>query len=180
MGPKNRCYVLVLSIATVLTAQTIRFEATSTLGRDVADFGTAQSPKFGDFNGDGHKDFIIGAGKSIWLFTGVGGGRFGSPRDIAAMAAYDVGDFDGDQISDIVLTAPSSRVLFDASTGPFLRTQDVAPVSDGAHAVDLNGDGKLDLLFRTSESLLAHAGAGDGTFGQPVETPSCLIMRHLS
>jgi uncharacterized protein (TIGR03437 family) len=141
----------------------------------------------GDFNGDGKPDLAASvlavqtnAPGTVAVLIGKGDGTFAAP------VSYTVGqgpstivtaDFTGDGIPDIVVLdaekgiANKVWVLPGKGDGTFR-----APIATPSqttfgylHYVDLNHDGKLDLLIadQNSSTAVAMFGNGDGTFQTP-------------
>jgi FG-GAP-like repeat len=91
--------------------------------------------------------------------------------------SFTAGDFNEDGRADLV-----AKILYDHN---FLLTNrgeelfepsslgDIAGPNAGfpLKAEDLTGDGHLDLVVHSSDSLFVRPGRGDGTFAEPVETP---------
>jgi FG-GAP-like repeat len=137
-----------------------------------------------DLDGDGDLDLVTAnaESESVVVFLNNGDGTFGFPIMFAAgknPAGLAVGDFNGDQVPDLVVAnttqSPNGTVSILLGTGggffgeatPFL----VGAESDTAdvEVSDVNGDGKLDLVTanhfgnnQASASVLL--GNGDGTF----------------
>ncbi len=115
----------------------------------------------GEFTGDAFLDLAYADRSKGGVLPGNGDGTFG-PRQIVSDSAplnVVVGDFDEDNRDDLLF--PFALYLTTASMQPR-----AASVS-GGQPVDLDGDGKLDLLL----SGTVHRGNGDGTF-QPVSAGS--------
>jgi Big-like domain-containing protein/VCBS repeat protein len=138
-----------------------------------------------DMDKDGKLDIVTGAtdvdfNTQVDILLGHGDGTFaaatqtliaGGQEDPSPVVA--VGDFDGDGNPDVAffLSGDFSGVLFGAGNGT-LPTQVNMPVFSpifpaGARAVDLNGDGKPDLIFSESNvpsvvSLINQWGVSSG------------------
>jgi hypothetical protein len=142
----------------------------------------------GDFNGGGFVDLAVANQNdhSVSILLGNGDGTFQAHVDYPAgttdVAAVATGDFNGDHKLDLALTNPSSdtvSVLLGNGDGSFQAAVPYVTGNSGDHpiavsAVDLNGDGKLDLAVtnlnaRTVAILL---GNGDGTFQPRVSYPT--------
>lgn len=128
---------------------------------------------FADFNGDGKLDlFVPGSGTQL----GNGDGTFQTllPFPSGALtASATLADFDGDGKLDVFVTggtstSPEIQVLFGNGDGTFraaspqsvsVNTGILNPV-----AVDLNGDGKSDIVGSTGSAVQVLTSKGDGTF----------------
>ena len=144
-----------------------------------------------DFDNDGILDIATADqdGGSASVMVGDGAGGFAPPRTFAtAPAATDLSceDFNGDGLLDLVV---AHRLFIDevlmvllnlGGTGAqWLGFQTAAPYSIGTgsrsvHAVDLDNDGKIDLIVTNREDLTISVllGNGDGTFNPQIIFPS--------
>jgi hypothetical protein len=150
-----------------------------------------------DFNGDGHKDIVVGMSGNtnvglLALLPGDGTGRFGPPvyepydspsTDYfypgASLMAGNLAeaDLDGDGFPDLVVnetdgTSPGVYAYLNQKDGTFKISQLVdLPAFDQPSNVglgDVNGDGCADLVVtRTSGMAYLHLGNCDGTFQNP-------------
>ncbi|MCY1006159.1 VCBS repeat-containing protein [Nannocystis pusilla] len=84
-------------------------------------------------------------------------------------------DFDGDRVLDLLAWAglpdPQYAVLRGDGRGGFAEPS-WAPIAlestaPSVRAIDLDGDGRLDLLANQSDGLVLHSGLGDGRFADP-------------
>jgi hypothetical protein len=142
-----------------------------------------------DINGDGKPDVVVTnlcmdascmTGGTFAVLLGNGDGTFQLPKSNATsqeIFGVAVGDVDGDNKPDVVITAansPQPNVAVYKGNGDGTFQFPPVGVTTGAQEdrqaslVDVNGDGKLDLVvshldFGTSVSL----GNGDGTFQAP-------------
>lgn len=129
-----------------------------------------------DYNNDGILDFAVGSDTagSLEVHLGVGNGTFGTASTYTVgLGTQNIvsGDINGDGYIDIVASnrdSGSASVLLGSATGVFsagttVTTQALEP--NGIKLVDMNDDGRLDLLVdATSTPLELYFGNGNGTF----------------
>jgi len=147
-----------------------------------------------DFNGDGKIDLAAAGNGFVDIMTGNGDGTFIFKQHYAGGNAVAVADFNGDGKSDLAVLVNtnsfanySAAVMLGNGNGTF---QAGVQYSTGVNpqallAVDLNGDGKPDLVAPCAQFSLiglpgvvsVDLGFGDGTFGgsTPVGTGSAAI-----
>jgi len=149
-------------------------------------FDTLLDAVLGDFRNTGHPDLLIlkfnaqTEGQPAFVFApNIGGGKFGPAKTIpltdGGFGVMAAGDFDGDGKLDVAVAAPPSTptgslltIYHGNGDGTFTKSQSVSVTSNdrqfitvsSIRALDLNHDGKLDLLIGPYELL----GKGDGTF----------------
>jgi hypothetical protein len=145
--------------------------------------GFAGTGAVADMNRDGILDFVTiaelgGNSPVLTVFLGNGDGTFtdGGP-DVTAYAGGTpiIGDFNGDGNLDIAIPAVSYVAVFLSNGDGTFQPEVDYPTSGGsdyggsaAVAVDVNGDGKLDIVTNGVSVLL---GNGDGTFTQTFAVP---------
>jgi hypothetical protein len=149
-----------------------------------------------DLNKDGNLDLVVPLeyGSAVALFLGNGDGTFTAQPDLATTGQYPqavaIADLNGDGNLDLAITtdqwsSPGVEVALGNGDGTFQAPavyssslQDInydSPYPEFIQAVDIDGDGKLDLVYTNSEygTVGVLFGAGDGTFPyDPVEYPS--------
>jgi hypothetical protein len=132
----------------------------------------------GDFNGDHIPDLVVADSPYVSVMPGNGDGTFQAPIDNATLPTFipsvAVGDFNGDGKLDVAAAAPNTgfvdvAILMGNGDGT-LQPAVHHPVNFGPTslvAVDLNGDGKLDIAYEGGLGVLL--GNGDGTFQPEVD-----------
>ncbi len=158
--------------------------------------GLLLSMALADVNGDGNLDLVAvsqGQGPNgqpssngfVWVLLGNGDGTFQQPVQYSVPTqtptSVAVGDLNGDRKLDlaVISSAPYSAkgqiwTLLGKGDGTFGSAQAAlpgglpGPYGYSVALADLNGDGKLDVVF--ADNLLGFAlGNGDGTFSPAVE-----------
>jgi FG-GAP-like repeat/Abnormal spindle-like microcephaly-assoc'd, ASPM-SPD-2-Hydin/FG-GAP repeat len=138
-----------------------------------------------DFNGDGKPDILAVGGSTIYVLLNNGDGTFGAPVSIAfstnVPGVIAIGDFNGDGKADISVpvAAPqngSSAVSIllgngDGTFQPPINSSDYVTTPNSAQVADLNGDGKLDILWGGSQ-LLVFLGNGNGSVQNALINPN--------
>ena len=131
-----------------------------------------------DLNGDGNLDIVVSeyVGSAIAVLLGKGDGTFqpliSSPA-LPGGQTVRVGDFNRDGLLDVALEVtscpgPCVSVLLGNGDGSFQPpvTLPLPEYIEDLVVGDLDGDGKLDIVWESSISVDAHVllGNGDGTF----------------
>ena len=145
------------------------------------EFAVASDPAsltVGDFTGDGKLDVVAAnpANNTVYVLPGDGKGAFQSRLAITVgnmPSGVASGDFNGDLLTEIAVANRSDNtvlVLLNNGDGTFTPAPGSRPQT-GARpsaviAVDVNGDGHLDLVTSNSQdnTISVLLGNGDGTF----------------
>jgi hypothetical protein len=156
------------------------------------DYSPGEGPEevaLGDLNGDGKLDIVTANidSATVSVLPGRGDGTFASKLDYpvggdprSAPRQIALGDLNGDGKLDAVVanySASSVSVLLGKGDATFVGQTDYAAeqyqdsVGTSVVLVDLNGDGKLDLLTGSSSSVGVLLGKGDGSFAAMVDYP---------
>ena len=140
---------------------------------------TPQALTVGDFNNDGKLDILVTGynGKLVSRFLGVGDGTFGAKADIITPSTRPTGIASGflnaDSNLDFVTTQDSSRlgVYLGAGNGTFASEVYYATNagSSGPRIVDINNDGKMDVVVNNGTYISVFTGVGDGTLNAKVD-----------
>ena len=118
----------------------------------------------GDFDADGHADFLTQSGRVV---TNGGTASFGTYIAFEQQAILISADINDDGLNDI---ASASKVYTNAGNGTFSQSCNLnlgpwfSSTGSGILWADLNNDGRSDLLFSGTQSLLFLTNAGNGCF----------------
>jgi Bacterial Ig-like domain (group 3)/FG-GAP-like repeat len=130
----------------------------------------------GDFNNDGILDVAVTTFGSVTILLGNGDGSFtpAASQPSATMvnpASVTTADFNRDGVLDLAIADAGSAaltILIGKGDGTFTQVSgepSLTGFSNFVTAADLNGDGKLDLVFSGEANTISmFLGNGDGTF----------------
>jgi hypothetical protein len=134
-----------------------------------------------DINGDGNLDLAVAnsGGTSISILLGKANGTFKPGNETPTQAGpygIAIGDFDGDKVPDLVVTHQNVpwalTVMKGNGDGTFQAEQQISqlPAINQVQALDINGDGRTDLVLTDvfQGGALVFLGNGNGTFQPPV------------
>jgi hypothetical protein len=142
-----------------------------------------------DLDEDGSLDFLHADGLGVYVYYGRGDGTFESLvvlTTVSAAAQVIVGDTSGDRHPDLLVRENAGSIEVFARTGPRTYAPGVVNSSVAASeltlAADFDGDGRADLLTTTADKAKVAflSSRGDGTFGNPVLTPSTMSIRAIA
>ncbi len=136
----------------------------------------SQSIAVGDFNRDGKQDLVVGVITGYSILMGNGDGTFQPPLYTHASVGMVVtGDFNGDGILDLVYqTLGGIDVQLGNGDGTFQPPLfDAFNSASSIQVIDINGDGKLDLVGEENSAgttgFYVLLGKGNGTFDSALE-----------
>ncbi len=130
----------------------------------------------GDFNNDGHTDFISSdrSSDALYINLGTGDGGFAeaiTQADTDYMSTLDSADVNNDGILDLVAVEPTNdRIAFylGNGNGTFATATfyDMGNSTYDSKFGDFNGDGNIDIatIDLVDNNIAVHLGGGDGTF----------------
>jgi FG-GAP-like repeat/Abnormal spindle-like microcephaly-assoc'd, ASPM-SPD-2-Hydin/FG-GAP repeat len=165
--------------------------------RSHSDYATDSFPVYvgvSDFNGDGNADLAVATFSTVSILLGTGNGTFQSHVDYPAYGsrAIAIGDFNGDGTPDLAAVSINGAGLFvllgktNGTFSPAVSYVIGPPANLSIVAVDLDGDGKLDLAATdfgppyTGNKISVLRGNGDGTFAPEVEYDAGLSPAALA
>lgn len=138
------------------------------------------SPQIADLNRDGRPEIVVGTGnffqdergQYIKVWNADGTLRLTLPTDGRTLASPLVADIDGDDVPEIIAAtltghiyawSASGQLIFDTQARPYTDDPDAGnnlPIARSPIAVDLDGDGKLEILVSIGSQMviLNHLG----------------------
>jgi hypothetical protein len=142
-----------------------------------------------DFDRDGRPDLFVlstaGAGM-VTVLQGAGARRFGGGSEFPTPyfgSSIAIGDLGGDGLSDLVVGCGSAGgvgALPGIGGGRFASWTNYPVGGIDVQLCDVDGDGRLDAVTASDNTLFVLPGRGDGTFDTPVATPAPLATKHFA
>jgi hypothetical protein len=144
----------------------------------------------GDLNGDGVADaVVVDSTKGACVYLNSGNAQFAAPVCYAPLGnsgpdTAAIGDIDGDGKNDIIAVytgsggvenSPNINAYLNKGSGTFsaYHVSTLKEILSDIHLVDVNNDGKADLVANNTYEAPAHADVllsnGDGTFAATVD-----------
>ncbi len=143
----------------------------------------------GDFDGDDHADFVLGARTSttegyLEVFLGNGDGTFQALDHVATKEiwAWAVGDFDNDGLDDVLvkdfdgyMPGDTAQCYLSVGDGQFAEPIGVpgflmliggGVLPNHTDVADYDSDGNRDIALAAFDSVEVYLGAGDGIFAR--------------
>ncbi len=127
-----------------------------------------------DFDLDGREDVVFGGGNGLQLWRGTGQGALAFEQRIPDLSAVSVRvlDLDADGRRDLVWTTPEIAglsVLHATATGFESELWDLGDDA-ASELLELDGDGRPELVAIANDTLRVRPGLGTGSFGPPLLT----------
>ena len=146
-----------------------------------------------DLDGDGDPDAVLGAlnwtsvnGPGIIILTNVGGvfTPAASPLTTTIPSAFDLGNFNGDQYPDLIVSfgppMASGQVFFGSASGFQTPVTTPSAIASAIVAVDLNGDGIDELVASGGGGLVLVRSVGaNGVLGPLTQSWLGLSMSQV-
>jgi len=128
----------------------------------------AHDLEVGDIDNDGRIDVVTGGhGKMHVFFQGAGQTWTDKNLSTLAGAGMGLGDIDGDGDLDIAIPTGWLEAPSDPRTGTWIKRTITNAAGETAHAVDMNGDGRPDIV-----TIKQHGGGTFAWYEQPTDPTS--------
>ena len=167
------CAIFIFTTSMVVAQQTFT-NVTSSAGIS-GQTGLGHAVAWCDFDGDGHQDLTFSNqdGTDLWLYQNDGDGTFTNVTVTMGLSTQDAskilwGELTGDDKPDLILNNGGIKLFQNNGESAFTNITAFSGLTGSPKGlIDVDLDGKLDVLTDLSDQLRWHRNLGLGTFAAP-------------